>query len=173
MQRLALLPLALSLSLTGCPESKPEATPPPIAPTSPAASITTTPDAGAPVAAGPGVQRMAHCPSAATGARTVVKDATDGVVVTVTGPADQVGDIRARARHVAEVAKLSEPKKIEHTGKGTGGGGLGRCPIVLEGDTTVELKDVEAGVEITVTTKRDVAALRRETRERAASFTSN
>ncbi len=119
---------------------------------------------------GAGVHRMAHCPSAVEGSKTVVKDTKDGVVVTVTGPADKVADIRDRAKHVAEVAKKGDAAKVEHTGNGTGGGGIGRCPIDVEGDTTVELKDVEGGVEATVKAKKDAAALQKETKLRAANF---
>jgi len=127
-------------------------------------------EAKAPGGEGAGTQRMAHCPSAVEGAKTVVKDGKDAVVVTVTGPADKVAEIRDRAKHVAEVAKMPEAKKVEHTGKGTGGGGLGRCPIVVEGDTTVDVKDVEGGVEATVKSKKDFTALVKETKERAANF---
>ena len=79
-------------------------------------------------------------------------------------------EIRDRAKHTAEVAKLPEPPKVEHTSEGKGGGGLGRCPVVVEGDTTVEVKDIENGSEITVKAKKDVAALQKEAKERAANF---
>jgi hypothetical protein len=121
-------------------------------------------------AEGAGAQRMAHCPSAVEGAKTTVKDSKEGAVIVVTGPADKIADIRARARHTAEVAKRAEAGKIEHSGQGTGGGGLGRCPVVVEGDTTVDVKDIEGGVEVEVKTKKDVAALQKEVKSRAASF---
>ena len=122
-------------------------------------------------AEGAGTQRMAHCPSAVDGASTVVKDIKDGVVVTVTsGEPTKTDDIRARAKHTAEVAKKAEPKAPEHSGDGTGGGGLGRCPIVVEGETTVSVKDVDGGAEITVTATKDVAGLQKETRTRAGNF---
>ena len=68
-------------------------------------------------------------------------------MVTVTaaaGAADKAKDIRDRAKHTADVAKLTEPPKVEHNSEGKGGGGLGRCPVVVEGDTTVEVKDIGA-----------------------------
>ena len=122
-------------------------------------------------AEGAGTQHMAHCPSAVDGATTAVKDIKDGVVVTVTS-SDPVktDDIRARAKHTAEVAMKADPKAPEHNGDGTGGGALGRCPIVVEGETTVAVKDVDRGVEVTVTTKKDVAALQKETHTRAGNF---
>lgn len=121
-------------------------------------------------AEGAGAHRMANCASAVEGAKTTVKDVKDGVVVTVTGTADTVNEIRERAKHTADVAKKGEASKVQHSGQGTGGGGVGRCPIVVEGDASVELKDIPNGVEATVTTKKDVAALQKEAKERAANF---
>jgi hypothetical protein len=121
-------------------------------------------------AQGAGVQRMAHCPSAITGTKTTVKDTNEGVTVTVTGSADKVAEIRERAKHAAEVAKKGEGAKVEHTGEGTGGGGIGRCPIVVEGDTTVSVKEIDSGVEVDVKTKKDVPALQKEAKARAEFF---
>jgi hypothetical protein len=123
-----------------------------------------------PGAAGAGTHKMANCPAAVEGAKTAVKDAKDGVVVTVTGPADKVAEIRSRAKHIADVAKKGAPATVTHTGQGTGGGGIGRCPIDPEGDDTVDVKEVAGGIEATVKTKKDVAALQKETKERAANF---
>ncbi len=123
-----------------------------------------------PNAEGAGARRMAHCPSAVEGAKTTVKDSKEGVVVTVTGAGDKVKEIRDRAKHTADVAKMTDPPKPEHNSEGKGGGGLGRCPIVVEGDTTVDVKDVEGGSEITVKAKKDVPALQKEAKARAANF---
>lgn len=123
--------------------------------------------------AGAGIHKMAHCPSAVEGAKTVVKDTKEGVIVTVTAPpgaADKVKDIRDRAKHTADVAKMAEPPKVEHNSEGTGGGGLGRCPIVVEGDTTVDVKDIDNGSEISVKAKKDVAGLQKEAKLRAGNF---
>ena len=79
-------------------------------------------------------------------------------------------DIRDRAKHTADVAKMAEPPKVEHNSEGKGGGGLGRCPVVVEGDTTVEVKDIDNGSEITVKAKKDVPALQKEAKARAANF---
>ncbi len=124
----------------------------------------------APGAEAAGAQRMSHCPSSVPGAKTEVKDAKDGVVLTVTGPSDAVDEIRKRAAHTAEVAKMPEPKRAQHNGAGQGGGGLGRCPVVVEGDAAVSVKEVPGGAEITVTTKKDVAALQKEARSRVTSL---
>lgn len=119
---------------------------------------------------GAGAHRMAHCASAVEGAKTAVKDTKDGVVVTITGPADRVAEIRSRAKHTADVAKKGDAAKVQHSGEGTGGGGVGRCPIVVEGETAVDLKEIPNGVEATVTTKKDIAALQKEAKDRAANF---
>ena len=117
-----------------------------------------------------GTHHMAHCPSAVEGAKTAVKDSKEGVIVTVTGSGDGVKEIRERAKHTADVAKMADPPKPEHNTEGKGGGGLGRCPVVVEGDTTVEVKDIENGSEITVKAKKDVPALQKEAKARAAHF---
>lgn len=117
-----------------------------------------------------GPHRMEHCPSAVEGAKTTIKDTKEGVLVTVTGPADKVADIRARAKHTAEVAKKPDQAKPEHTRDGSGGGGLGRCPIVVAGETTVDVKEIEGGVEVDVKTKKDVAALQKEAKDRLANL---
>jgi hypothetical protein len=119
-----------------------------------------------------GGHRMAQCPSAVEGAKTVVKDTKEGVLVTITGRGDAVGEIRTRAKHAAEVASKPEPSKVAHTGSGTGGGGLGRCPVVVSGDTSVDVREVEGGVAVDVKTKKDVAALQSEAKLRAANFAS-
>lgn len=124
------------------------------------------------IAQGAGALRMVHCPSAVEGAKTTVKDTKDGVVVTIVGAADKADEIRTRAKHTADVAKKTPGSNLQHSGEGTGGGGVGRCPIVVEGDTTVDLKDVPGGVEATVSSKTGVVALQRETKDRAANFAS-
>jgi hypothetical protein len=130
-------------------------------------------EAGMADSAGAGVHKMAHCPSAVEGAKTTVKDSKEGVIVTVTAPpgaADKVKDIRDRAKHTADIAKMAEPPKVEHNSAGMGGGGLGRCPVIVEGDTTVDVKDIENGTEITVKAKKDVPGLQKEAKLRAGNF---
>jgi hypothetical protein len=59
---------------------------------------------------------------------------------------------------------------VEHTGTGTGGGQLGKCPIDPEGDDTVDIKEIDGGIEATIKTKKDVAALQKEVHLRAGGF---
>ena len=127
-------------------------------------------EAKLPAVEGAGAHKMGHCPSAVEGATTTVKDSKEGVIVTVTATGDKVKEVRDRAKHAAEVAKMTEPPKVEHNSEGKGGGGLGRCPVVVEGDTTVEVKDIENGSEITVKAKKDVPGLQKEAKARAANF---
>ncbi len=129
-------------------------------------------EAKMPAAEGAGLHRMAHCPSAVPGAKTAVKDTKEGVIVTVTGTGDGVKDIRDRAKHTADIAKLPDPPKVEHNSEGKGGGNIGRCPVIVEGDTTVDVKDIENGSEITVKSKKapDVGALQKEAKLRAGNF---
>jgi TusA-related sulfurtransferase len=126
----------------------------------------------APNANGAGRGKMSHCPSAVDGAKTKVADAKDGVTVTVTAAAaDATKEIRDRAKHVAQVAK-DAPKATTHDGEGHGGGGLGRCPVVLA-NTTIDEKDVEGGVVFTVKAKTagDANSLRQTAKDRAERFT--
>ena len=121
-----------------------------------------------PGAEGAGVNHHKNCPSAVTGAATKVKDTKEGVILTITGKGDVEAEIRKRARHLEEVSKLPT-SKIVHDGAGHGGGAIGRCPVVLEGETKVSVKDVPGGAEVSVGAK-DAAALQKETRERIAHF---
>jgi hypothetical protein len=127
---------------------------------------------GMPNAAGAGRGKMSHCPSAVDGAQTKIADAKDGVTITVTAAsADATKEIRDRGKHVAQIAK-DGAKATTHDGEGHGGGGLGRCPIVLS-NTTVDAKDVEGGSQFTVKAKQagDLDKLRKESKDRAENFT--
>jgi hypothetical protein len=114
-----------------------------------------------------GAGHMQHCPTMVDGAKTEIKELPDGVELTVThkSPA-KTDEIRVRARHAAEAAKRN-PETVEHQGNGHGGGGLGRCEVVLK-DTVVTVEDVDGGAKLTVKPQRpiDVEWLKKETRER-------
>ena len=139
------------------------------APASPSASVA-APQASASAAIGP-AGKMAHCPSAVTSANTVVKDVEGGLIVTITAKdAPAVADIRTRSKFLAESAKNMQPD-VKHTGGGEGGGTFGRCPVVMR-NTSVDLKEVEGGSELTVKPKdaKELDWLRREARERLADL---
>lgn len=115
--------------------------------------------------------KMSHCPSAAEGAKTEIKDVDKGVEITIkAADADKTKDIRDRAKTIAERAK-GEAGKPQHSGQGGGGGAMGRCPVVI-GDTELKVEEIDGGAKLTVTAKDDkeVDWLRRESKERLASL---
>jgi hypothetical protein len=99
------------------------------------------------------INKMANCPNAVEGATTEISDAEGAVVITVTvaDEADEaaVAEVRKRAAALEAVDDATSDQ-VEHTGKGTGGGALGKCPVVMK-DTSLALEEVEGGVKITVT----------------------
>jgi hypothetical protein len=110
---------------------------------------------------------MQHCPSAVAGAKTEIKDNKDSVEITVTSSeAAKTDEIRKRAKHVVDAAK-QDPESVVHNGEGHGGGGLGRCEVVLK-DTKVAAEDVDGGSKITVTPNKpvDLEWLKKETHAR-------
>ena len=120
--------------------------------------------------AGGGGGKMAHCPNAVEGATTKLTENKDGVdiLVTATGEA-VVKQIRERAKRLA--ATSADGGKPEHNGTGHGGGGVGRCPVVVQ-DTTLDVKDVEGGSKISVKAKSAAKAadLKKEIKERSVRF---
>jgi hypothetical protein len=125
-----------------------------------------------PGADGAGVGKMAHCPNAVKGAMTAVADGTGAVAITVTAKDDDaVRQIRDRAKQIVLVSQKTVAGQIKHDGTGDGGGGFGRCPIVLK-DTSVVEKDAPGGALFTVTPKnaKDLPALRQEVQARSAKF---
>jgi hypothetical protein len=113
---------------------------------------------------------MQHCPTAVEGAKTEIAETKDGVEITVTSPnAAKTEEIRKRAKHVVDAAK-NDPSSVAHTGDGHGGGGLGRCEVVLK-DTNVTSEDVEGGSKITVKPVKpvDLEWLKKETSARRAA----
>lgn len=111
--------------------------------------------------------KMAHCPTAVSGANIAIMDVADAVEVTVTATDKAATDeIVTRAKHLAEAAK-KDPADAKHTGEGEGGGGLGKCPVMVK-DTTVTVAEVPGGAKITVkpAAPAELAALKTEVRAR-------
>lgn len=118
-----------------------------------------------------GQRKMAHCPSAVEGATTAVKQGKDAVELTITAKDEAATkEIRERSKFLVEAAKL-DPTDVKHTGEGKGGGGLGRCPVVMK-DTSIEAKDVPGGSLVTVKPKTaaDLANVAKEAKERSEAF---
>jgi hypothetical protein len=93
---------------------------------------------------------MKNCPNAVAGADTKVVSTKKAVTVTVTAkdPA-ATKEIQTRAHALLDAAAPASDE-IKHTGTRTGGGALGKCPVVLPG-TTAKVDDVKGGVKITLT----------------------
>jgi hypothetical protein len=115
--------------------------------------------------------KMANCPNLVEGSATAIKEVDGGVELTVTAK-DEAGtkEIRARAKHLADVSKEEDPS-VKHNGGGHGGGQFGRCPVVAR-NTVVTADEVEGGSKITVKPKdpAEVDWVRREARERQAEL---
>jgi hypothetical protein len=103
------------------------------------------------------VNKMANCPSAVDGATTTVEDGEGVVVVSITSDDEaKVADIRKRATTIAGLND-ADSTEIKHSGQRTGGGGLGRCPVVLD-NVEVTAEEIEKGVKVTLKPK-DAAKL--------------
>lgn len=144
-----------ALLVTGCSKKKdnqgavaepPKAESPAVEPAQPVAEIPEAPaneDANM-------VNAATNCPSAAPGAETKLEKGEGLLTLMITGTSDEsTAEIRKRATHLSEVQKAGGPD-IQHTGKGTGGGELGLCPIVATPDAVIQIEEIEAGVKVTV-----------------------
>jgi TusA-related sulfurtransferase len=115
--------------------------------------------------------KMANCPSSVTGAKTEIKDTDKGVDILVTSTDKAATDeIRTRGKKIPDHA-AGEGKNPAHSGKGGGGGSMGRCPLV-QNDTTITYAEVEGGAKFTVEPKDEKERdwLRREAKERLAEM---
>lgn len=117
------------------------------------------------------LNKMANCPSAVDGSTTAVEDGEGVVVVTVTADEEaKITEIRKRASTLASLND-ADSSEIKHSGKRTGGGGLGRCPVVLD-NVEVSSEDVDQGVKITLKPKDEstLAELSKEAKARAEAL---
>ncbi len=115
--------------------------------------------------------KMEHCPSSVAGSTTTVAAVKTDVVVTVTSK-DKAATAEIRARAAYLVGKNdADSSEVKHSGEGTGGGALGKCPVVL-GSATLAAKDVKGGSAITMTPNEadGLAALTTMATERAAAL---
>jgi hypothetical protein len=127
---------------------------------------------GSPGSNGAGVGKMAHCPNAVKGATTAISERGGAVAITVTAKDDTaVQEIRERAKQIVLASQKTETGEIKHDGNGDGGGGFGRCPIVLK-DTSVVEKDAPGGALFTVTPKnaKDLPTLKQQVHDRSLKF---
>lgn len=123
---------------------------------------------GEPGAKEAGQGKMAHCPSAVPGAKTTIEVTKTSVLVSIVGEnGEQMKEIRERAAFLGEASK-KDPASADHKGDGSGGGGFGRCPVILK-DTKLHVADLPFGarVEVTPKTPAELPALEKEAKERA------
>lgn len=166
--RITLISLGLALALVGaagCKKEKKAAETPPADDTKTAPAAETPPPAETPPAEPPPpaedpskpdmANKMANCPSAAPGATTTVKADKAAVTVSVTAKDAKdkaaIAEIQKRAKTLS-ASDAAADTEVKHTGKGTGGGQLGKCPVVMT-DVTLKVKNTKAGADIMMTPK--------------------
>ena len=119
----------------------------------------------------PQAGKMSHCPNSVTGAETAVTNTPSGVEMTITASSQAAtADIRARARHLASVAKAGAPRGTPDR-NGHGGGVHGHCPVVIK-DARVSVAEIERGVKLSIEARDQtkVAALQKTVAERRAGL---
>lgn len=144
--------IVVTLALIACTEAQP-----------PAESAATIRSAPAPSA----------CPLGVPGARVAYEDTDGGARLTLTAPANQLDDLRRRARDAA--AMRGPAKQGEgHEGRHAMGANHGLRPMQLPPARGVE-QDLEGGARIDLTPydAADLPALRTKLRERAREMMSS
>lgn len=115
--------------------------------------------------------KMEHCPSSVAGATTKVEGGEGVIIVTVTA-ADEAAttEIRTRGAYLAGL-EGADGAEVKHSGEGTGGGALGKCPVVV-GHAKLTAEDVEGGTKVTMTPTKEggLAELNAMATERAAAL---
>lgn len=150
MRSLVMAAMAAAVFTAACKKEEKKAETPPA--TEPAAPAAPTPpsEPAAPASDDEMLNNMKNCPNAVAGAETKVESDAKTVTVSVTAKDPvAVRDIQARAHQLLEGA-VPPAAEVKHTGARTGGGALGKCPVVVPG-TTPKVEDVEGGVKITLT----------------------
>lgn len=155
MRKLLTLVAVVGLvSTAACKKEEPKAKAPPIAEPVQEAPVVEEPVVEEPVAeeaeGAEMTNKMEHCPSSVAGAKTEVKANKKTVMVTVTGADEEATkEIRIRAAYLAGL-NGADATEVKHSGEGTGGSALGKCPVVL-GHAKLEAKDIKGGSAITMT----------------------
>ena len=100
-----------------------------------------------------GGNKAGNCPSAVAGATTTIVDDKDNagkVVLTITAKeADATATIRKRVAHLVEVQGAPEAE-VTHTGEGTGGAAMGKCPVVTSKEAKISGSDIEGGSKVVI-----------------------
>jgi hypothetical protein len=109
--------------------------------------------------------KQVNCPTEVEGATTKIAWTDTDIQMTVTGDAEVLKEVGKRAKHLEEHQGLGGPK-VEHSGRGTGGGG-GKCPVVMK-DTKIKVATAPDRVVIMVSplTEQGFEALKAEVSRR-------
>jgi hypothetical protein len=146
------------------------ATPPPAEAPAPAPATDAAPAAPATPPAPDMANKMKNCPSAVAGAKTAVQQTKTAVVLMITASDKAaIADVQARAKKLSTL-DASADAEVKHTGEGTGGGALGKCPVVMT-DVTIKVESQKKGAKITLTPKdaSKLADLAKVAQDRAAA----
>ncbi len=94
--------------------------------------------------------KMVNCPTSLKGTSTRIKKTANALLFTVVvDDASDVAELRKRAKHLEAVSGANS-SPVKHSGKGTGSGELGKCPIALA-KASAKAEDIENGVRVTLT----------------------
>jgi hypothetical protein len=144
---LAALAACTLVAAPACKKKEETKTEPTAADTRPADPTAADPRPADPPAADDMLNDMKNCPNAVAGAETKVEVDKTALNVTITGKDDAAtAEIRARSHKLLHGARPAGPE-VKHTGEGTGGGALGKCPAMIPG-ATATVADVDGGVKI-------------------------
>jgi hypothetical protein len=115
-------------------------------------------------------ERLSRCPSAVSGATTVVTETPDGVEVRITASGDATNEIRRRS---AALVAAADETRGKHQGTGAVNGQFGRCPVVMR-NTKLDVRDIPGGSAVAMrpSQPRELAWLRREVETRSAQLAS-
>ena len=129
-----------------------------------AGSAATTPE-GTPMAKAAG-----NCPSTVAKSTTTAAVKGKAIVLTITSDdKDAISAIQRRATELVEVKKGGAGGTgATHDGRGTHQGKLGLCPAHVPEGATIEAKNTAKGVDITITPKDGLDALKTEIDARVA-----
>lgn len=101
--------------------------------------------------------RAGNCPSAVAGATTAIvpvapddKDNAGKLVLSITAKeAEAITTIRKRVAHLVEVQGAPDAE-VKHTGDGTGGAAMGKCPVVTSKDAKITASDIDGGSKVVI-----------------------
>lgn len=91
-----------------------------------------------------------NCPSSLPDTNTVISVEDGKLIVAIEGKDGGAINLVKQKAGAHKHIPPNKAEKVEHSAKGTGGGGLGLCPMLMP-DTTAEVEETERGVKVTLT----------------------